>query len=70
MLYNPPYLSSKEPLLKEKGLAYFSKCNRTSFVVPIFGKNHQQIYLVSPNKIVRKQATIKQAVFNQFKFLF
>ena len=36
----------------------------------VFSKNHQQSCLVSPNQILRKLATVRQAAFTQFRILF
>ena len=58
----------KEPLLKTK-TSYISKSTKMSFEV-VFRKNHQQSRIVSPNEILRKLVTVKQAVFTQFRFLF
>ena len=60
----------KEALLKTKTLEYFSKCTRTSFWYLAFGMNRQKNCLVSSNEILTKLVTVKQGIFNQFRFLF
>ena len=60
----------KESLLKTKTLEYFSNCTRTSFWYLAFGMNRQKSCLVSSNEILTKLVTVKQGIFNQFRFLF